>query len=278
MSDKQDKTNENSATALNAQDYLAINQQGWDSRVSTHVESRFYDVVGFKAGNSSLNGIELELLGDVTAKRMLHLQCHFGLDSLSWARLGAKVTGVDISPAAIAQAESLNIECQLDADFICSDVYQSVSFAKAEYDIAFTSYGALCWLPSMEQWAQTVAAHLKPGGIVYLVEFHPLHDVFDGYPYFHQQQPDIDVEGTYTENCDGSEVTLMTWAHPVSDVINALINAGLEIMAFNEYDYSPYPCFEGLVAKNHSNGQEVYQYFHQQQAVPLTYSIKARKK
>ncbi|QBF81667.1 methyltransferase domain-containing protein [Shewanella maritima] len=265
------------ATPLQSQ-YLHVNQHSWDSKVAVHLDSKFYDVNSFKAGNTSLNQIELGALGSVAGKKLLHLQCHFGLDTLSWARLGAKVTGLDLSSKAIEAATTLASECGIDAEFICSDVYESEQTAKANFDLVFTSYGVLCWLPDIDRWARTVASHLKVGGELFIAEFHPIHDVFDGYRYFHDEQADIEVNQTYTENNRDTQTTEITWSHPVSDVINALIKAGIHIVEFNEFDYSPYNCFDNLTSKrNELLNKEVFQYLHQGNPVPLVYSIKGVK-
>jgi SAM-dependent methyltransferase len=143
---------------------------------------------------------------------------------MSWARLGANVTGVDLSPVAIEKARQLAEQAKVDAEFICSDVYAFGTAAEQQFDIIFTSYGALCWLPDLQQWANTVDRCLRPGGRFYMVEFHPVYDLFVDYPYFHNEKPDIDEDGTYTENCDGTATTTATWAHPLSEVINALLH------------------------------------------------------
>jgi SAM-dependent methyltransferase len=254
-------------------DYLKINKQTWNQRTTVHVDSKFYDVESFLKGKSSLQPIELEQVGNVKGKKLLHLQCHFGLDTLSWARLGAQVTGVDLSSAAIEQARNLAEKSGLEARFIENDIVQ---FGKANtdlFDIVYTSYGVLCWLPDLNQWAQTIVNSLKPGGELHLIEFHPYNDVLSGYSYFPQAQPDIEEEGTYTENCDGETSTTVTWAHSLSEVINALITSGLSIEVFNEHPYSPYDCFEGLEMVDGLG----YQLIHKEQQVPLVYSIKARK-
>lgn len=265
-------------------DYLSVNQQGWDRRVQTHVTSDFYDVAGFLTGNSSLQEIELAAL-NVEGKSLLHLQCHFGLDTMSWARLGAKVTGVDLSGAAIEQAKSLAIQAKLDADFICTDVYQVTEQVAGLFDIVFTSYGAIVWLPDLNKWAQTIASKLKAGGQFYMVEFHPAQAVFDGYSYFHQDEPDVEDEPTYTENAGDETETFMSWPHSLADVINALISAGIEIDSFNEFDFSPYNCFDGLTEETVEvtlpQGTALRsRYFVEQQGqrLPLTYAISGYKK
>ncbi|MBC3767106.1 class I SAM-dependent methyltransferase [Neptunicella marina] len=254
-------------------DYLSVNKQAWDKRTQIHVESEFYDVESFIQGKCSLNPIELEQVGNVQGKSLLHLQCHFGQDSLSWARRGALVTGVDLSSHAIEQANLLNQSLGLNVDFIQSDVVQFGHGNRQQFDIVFTSYGVLCWLPDLQDWAQTVSSTLKSGGEFHLVEFHTVNDLLSGYSYFPTGQPDIEEEGTNTENCDGSKSTTVTWSHSISEVISALIAAGLTIESFSEYPFSPYNCFDGLEFVPNLG----YQMLYKGQQVPLVYSIKARK-
>lgn len=254
-------------------DYLKTNEESWNKRTAIHVNSEFYDVKGFLQGKNALQEIELNEVGDVAGKTLLHLQCHFGLDTLSWSRLGANVTGVDISSAAIEQAKQLAEQTGLKARFICKDLYSYGAASTEQYDIVFTSYGALCWLPDLKKWAALVAGSLKRGGTFYIAEFHPFHDVLSGYAYFHSPEPDVEEEGTYTENDDGETSTVITWAHPLSDVINALLGAGLQIIQFNEYPYSPYNCFENMVEEE----QGKFCLKHKEQSIPLVYTIKAIK-
>lgn len=254
-------------------DYLEVNRQSWDQRTGTHVASKFYDIAGFLEGKTSLREIELVEMPDVPGKTLLHLQCHFGLDTLSWARRGAIVTGVDLSPVAINKAKELNEKAGLNASFVCSDVYEFGDKKTERYDMVFTSYGAICWLPDLGKWAKTISNCLKPGGRFYMVEFHPVYDLFAGYSYFHNCDADIETDGTYTENCDGTKTTTATWAHPISDVVNALLNEGVRIDQLNEFPFSPYDCFDGMEEKQpgrfyiESSGQDV----------PLVYSILATK-
>ena len=254
-------------------DYLAINKETWDKRTLIHLESEFYDVAGFLAGNTSLKHIELAEVGEVKGKRLLHLQCHFGMDTLSWARLGAEVTGVDLSSNAIKQANKLAQQLDINANFVCSDVYDFAEQVTEQYDLVYTSYGTICWLPDLNKWAQLIYKSLKPGATFYIAEFHPFYDVFAGYPYFHQIQPDIEQEGTYTENDNGELSTVVTWAHPLSEVINALITAGLTINQLNEHDHSPYNCFDDMEEREPGK----FYVKHKQADVPLVYSIKASK-
>ncbi len=254
--------------------HFETNKHSWNQRVETHFNSKFYDVPGFLAGNSSLNEIELALLPDVKGQSLLHLQCHFGLDSLSWARLGAQVTGVDISDEAINKARELQQQTQLPAEFTCADVYGFAEKNQQQYDIVFTSYGAICWLPDLTHWAQVVHGCLKPGGQLLLAEFHPIIDLMAGYNYFHQSEPDVSIEDTYTENCDGSKHEFAVWSHPISDVVNALVGVGLSITGMQEYDHSPYNCFAGMQEKQPGR----FYLEHKNNHVPMVYTIQAVKK
>lgn len=230
--------------------YSEANKKAWDQRTPVHLNSAFYDVAGFKAGKTSLQEIELSELTQVKGKNLLHLQCHFGLDTLSWARKGARVTGVDFSSTAIKAASVLSQQLEIDAEFICSDVYEYDNFCNDEkFDIVYTSYGALCWLPCLKKWAKTVATSLKTGGQFYMVEFHPVNYFLEGDSYFHQTAPLESNEGTYTENASSEESETFTWSHPLSEVINALNDEGLSIKRLNEFAFSPYDCFDGLIEK-----------------------------
>lgn len=254
-------------------DYIKENKEAWDKWTNVHIKSDFYNIDAFKAGKCSLNPIEREQLGDVNGKRLLHLQCHFGQDTLSWARLGAKVTGVDLSSEAIKQAQSLNITLGLDGEFIVSDIYQFGQENKQTYDLVYTSYGVLCWLPDLNQWAQTIYRALNKGGEFHLIEFHPFNDLVSGYAYFPKKTADIEKEETYTENNAGTASTIHTWPHSLSEVITALLSAGLNIEQVSEHRYSPYNCFDNLELIEGKG----YQSCHKGQQIPLVYSIKARK-
>ncbi|MEO0339190.1 MAG: class I SAM-dependent methyltransferase, partial [Bacteroidota bacterium] len=186
-------------------DYLSANKKLWNDKTKVHVKSKFYDIPGFVAGDSSLNAIELGLLGDISGKTILHLQCHFGQDSLSLARMGAKVTGIDLSDEAIKTANDLNQQLGLDAEFICCDVLSIDQYLTEQYDIIFTSYGVTGWLPSLERWGKLIAQFLKPDGQFLIVEFHPVVWMFDepvekiAYSYFNVAPIIEEAEGTYTD-------------------------------------------------------------------------------
>ncbi|NUZ12849.1 class I SAM-dependent methyltransferase [Pseudoalteromonas sp. McH1-7] len=254
-------------------DYLSLNRKAWEERAIAHFDSTFYDVNSFLAGKSSLNTIECELLGSVSEQSILHLQCHFGLDSLSLARLGAKVTGVDFSQEAIRRANTLAQQTKLDATFICQDIEKFGSTNTDKFNIVFASYGTICWLHDLSSWATTIANALKPGGQFCFVEFHPSIDLNMGYSYFAKQQPDVTTEATYTENQQSDTQTIATWPHSIGEVLTALMQAGLTITHFDEHPFSPYNCFDGLEAvPGHG-----FQLLHKGQQVPLLFSVMAKK-
>ncbi len=265
---------------MDLQKTFDTNRETWNKKVAIHAASDFYDMQAFKAGRSSLNSYELNALGDVKGKSLSHLQCHFGQDTLSWARLGAKCTGVDISEEGIKLAKSLNDELSLDAQFVCCNVLDASKHISETFDIVFTSYGTIGWLPDLKPWAQMISERLKPGGIFYIVDFHPIAWMFDytvsppimKYGYHQKDAIYEEYEGTYAE--DG--VTKMIskeygWNHPLSEVVNSLVDAGLTIEYLNEYDASPYDIFPNL-EKNRDGMFEL-----KEKLYPLLFELKATK-
>ncbi len=261
------------------QEYFDANKQLWNQRTVVHKDSSFYNLAGFKNGETVLTPIELNELKNVSGKTMLHLQCHFGMDSLDWARRGAFVTGIDLSDIAISEAKKLNNELNLNAKFVCSNVYDLREQLDAKFDIVFTSYGTIGWLPDLDKWAAIVSHYLKLGGLFYIAEFHPVLWMFDDdftHIKFHYDNREIiatESEGTYTDRNAPVSGKEYSWNHSISEVLNALINAGLKIEFFNEYMYSPYPCFRNTVetekGKWHIRGME--------EKLPMVYSIRAVK-
>ena len=230
------------------EEFFSSNRALWDEMTRIHVPSAFYDVAGFKAGKTSLKQVELEEVGEVAGKSLLHLQCHFGLDTLSWARLGAAATGVDFSDAAIMEARRLSDETGVSASFICANVYALPRALAGKFDIVFTSYGVLCWLPDLTRWGEVVAHFLKRGGTFYIVEFHPFAYMFDDegkalkYPYFNAPEP-LKIQGTgdYADPAADLPHVSYEWPHPLSEVINALIGAGLRLEYVHEFPFTSYP-------------------------------------
>jgi 2-polyprenyl-3-methyl-5-hydroxy-6-metoxy-1,4-benzoquinol methylase len=260
--------------------YIELNRRLWDLRTDIHIGSEFYDVSGFLNGKTSLNEIELTLLGDLKGKTILHLQCHFGQDSISLARMGAKVTGVDLSPRAIEEAKKLNEKAGTDAEFICSDVYELIHIHSQQYDFVFTSYGVIGWLPDMNRWAALVSHFLKSDGKLLLVEFHPVVWMLDydfskiSYSYFNAGAIVEQSEGTYTDRNAKINAEEVSWNHDLAEVIQALINQKLQITQFSEYDYSPYNCFRHL--EEFSPGK--FSVKHLESKIPMVYALMATKK
>ncbi|MCW3462444.1 class I SAM-dependent methyltransferase [Chitinophaga nivalis] len=239
-------------------DYLSANKEMWNQRTGVHVKSDFYDMPGFLQGNTSLKAIELALLGDVQDKTILHLQCHFGQDTLSLARMGATVTGMDLSDAAIHQANTLTEQLQLTskARFVCCDLYSLPAHLEGTFDRVFTSYGTIGWLPDLDKWAGVIAHFLKPGGHFIMADFHPVVWMFDdnfttvAYDYFNTAPIIEESTGTYTDRQADLKHVSYSWNHPLSEIITSLTSKGLQLQVFEEHDYSPYNCFNNTIEKD----------------------------
>ena len=236
-----------------AEQYIEINKAAWNKKVQVHLNSSFYDHENFLKGKQSLKEIELNLLGDVKGKKILHLQCHFGQDSISLARMGAEVTGVDFSENAIDTAIQTAKMLNLDVQFICCDVYQLHEKLNETFDVVFATYGTIGWLPDMERWAQTIDTFLKPGGRLIFAEFHPtvwmLNDEFTKitYSYFNTGAIVESYTGSYADKKADLNEEYVMWNHSIAEVLQALLSRGLQITFFNEYDFSPYPCFSNVI-------------------------------
>ncbi|WP_250433022.1 class I SAM-dependent methyltransferase [Hanstruepera flava] len=259
--------------------YFDTNKATWNEKVKIHSKSDMYDLEAFKNGKSSLMPYELEALGNVSGKSLLHLQCHFGQDTLSWSRLGAQCLGVDISDEGIKLAKALNTELQLDAEFVCCNVLDTSKYVKEQFDIVFTSYGVIGWLPDLKPWGKMISERLKPGGTFYMVEFHPIVWMFDylegkpimKYGYMQDEVIYEEYEGTYA-NTDSKMISKeYGWNHGLSEVINALTEAGLHIDYLNEHDESPYNVLPNLV-KTDSR-----MFVTKDKLYPLIFEVKARK-
>ncbi len=261
------------------QNYLDINKQLWNEKTMHHTSSAFYKMDDFLKGESSLNTIELELLGDIKGKSVLHLQCHFGQDSLTLARMGARVTGVDFSDEAINKAKALNEQLEQDVRFICSDVYSLPVVLDEHFDIVFTSYGVLGWLPDMKKWAEIVARFMNPGGTFVIAEFHPVVWMFSSdfryiqYAYFNKETIVETTNGTYADRDADVKMTEIGWNHDLAEVIQSLISSGLRIDYFQEFDYSPYSCFQNMVEV--APGR--FQIRGMEGKLPLVYAVQAVK-
>lgn len=260
--------------------YIEINKKSWNSRVDTHVSSEFYDMENFLNGKNSLKSIELELLGDLKGKKVLHLQCHFGQDSISMARMGATVVGVDLSDKAIDKATEIAGTMNLNAKFIQCDIYDLKNHLDEQFDIVFTSYGTIGWLPDMNRWAEIVSHFLKPKGKFVFVEFHPVVWMFDdafekvSYNYFNAETIIENETDTYADRTAEIEQTYMMWNHDLGEVLTALMGNGLTLNQFKEFDYSPYNCFSGTEKID----EDQYVIKHLGRRIPMVYALTAEKK
>ncbi len=261
------------------QNYISINKQAWNKKTPVHFESEFYNNKDFIAGKNSLNSFELELLGDVKGKKILHLQCHFGQDSISLARMGAEVTGVDLSDVSVKMANELSDKTNTPVRFVECDLYSLADVLDEKFDIVFTSYGTIGWLPDMDKWANVVSHFLRPGGQFVFAEFHPVVWMFDdefagvGYNYFNDGAIHETQEGTYTDRDADIHDEYVMWNHGISEVFNALVKSGLTVNSLNEFDYSPYNCFMHTVEFEPGK----YRIEHLGNYIPMVYTVLATK-
>ena len=262
------------------ENYIDINRKTWNEKTEFHIQSDFYNQEGFLKGENSLTPIELELLGNIEGKSILHLQCHFGQDTISFSRLGAKAVGVDLSDNAIEKAREIANQLNTDTRFICCDIYNLPNHLKEQFDIVFTSYGTIGWLPDLDKWAKVISNFLKPGGKFVMADFHPVVWMFDdnfekiGYNYF-KSEPIIEtVDGTYADKNAPINSKTITWNHSTSELLNSLLSNNLELNTFNEYDYSPYNCFNATEEFE----PKKFRIKHLENKIPMVYSIVATKK
>lgn len=243
----------------------AANLKLWNAWTRIHEHAAGYNTAGFKAGETTLTSVEREELGPYIHEgtTLLHLQCHFGLDTLSWARLGARVVGVDLSDEAVELARRLAGEAGLSgrAEFLRSDVYEaSPHLGGREFDVVFVNWGAIEWLPDLERWAVIAARHLRPGGVFYMAEIHPFARTLDdtaaegelrvAYRYFPSpEHPDVDaVEGSYADpDADTSGLVAYGWPHSFAEIIGSLTQAGLRIEQLHEFAFAPAPFWPWMV-------------------------------
>ncbi len=263
--------------------YVKANRDLWNARTPHHLEAAFYDVAAFKAGRRPLDPLVLAGLGDVAGRSVLHLQCHFGLDSIALARLGARVTGIDFSDVAIRAGRSLAAEVGADVTFVESTVADLPSHLDARFDVVFTSYGVLGWLPDLARWGAVIAHFLHPGGRLFVVDAHPVAYVFDErradgelrirYPYFSGPEPiHEEMHGSYAAPGAPIHGVEHVWLHTLADVIGALIGAGLRIDAFEEHPFIAWRHFPWL---EHRDG--FWRFPDGRNDIPLMFSIAASK-
>jgi len=261
-------------------DYININKQVWNDKTEVHIASEFYDNDSFLKGKSTLNDIELALLGNVKGKKILHLQCHFGQDTMTLVRMGASAVGVDLSDKAVERATQFAQQLDLDTTFVCCDVYDAPNYIDEKFDIIFTSYGTIGWLPDLDNWAKVISHFLKPQGQFIMADFHPVVWMYDDnfkevfYNYFNVE-PIIEItSGTYAEKNADLEDKSVGWNHPISEILNSLLQSGLELNQFNEFDYSPYNCFNEM--EEFETGKFRIKTFGNK--IPMVYSILATKR
>ena len=262
------------------QEYFEINKNLWNQKVAVHLNTELYDMESFMAGRSSLDEATLKHLGDVSGKSVLHLQCHFGQDSLSLARMGAKVTAIDLSDVGINKARELNAELNLDVEFICCNVYDLKDHLDQKFDIVYTSYGTIVWLPDLDKWADIVSNFLAPKGKFVFLDFHPVVDMLNWdthafeYDYFNPQKPYIETnQGTYADKDADVTLTEAFWTHSMAEVIQALLDQDLSLEGMSEYDYSPDDVFGEMVKK----GEMKYTFKDMDVAFPYFYALVYRK-
>jgi len=266
-----------------AREQMDSNRALWNKWTPIHLDSDFYHVDSFRRGDNRLRDYEIEEVGDVEGKDLLHLQSHFGLDTLSWARLGARVTGVDYSEEGIAAAKDLAREVGLEANFVVSNVYEAPDVLDERFDIVYTSRGVLGWLPDLKRWAKVIAHFLRPGGLFYITEAHPVMWIFDDeeatlkirYPYFHTDEPlAFPVEGSYVDpKAEVDHDMEYGWTHSLGDIVSVLAEEGLRIDFLHEFPFVDWP-LKFLVEA--SDGTWVLPP-EVQGEVPLFFSLKATK-
>ncbi|MBO0805598.1 MAG: class I SAM-dependent methyltransferase [Nocardiopsaceae bacterium] len=245
-----------------------------------HLASEFYNLDGFRAGGSWLRPFEAAEAGDVTGKRLVHLQCHLGTDTLSWARNGALVTGLDFSAPAIEAARSLATSLGIDATFVTADVYDAVTaLGGRRFDVVYTGIGALVWLPDMPRWAAVVAALLEPGGFLYLVEGHPFAQVLDddqgtrvARDYFDDRPQVEDYPFTYTDGPPLEHPRSVQFQHPIGRIVTALADAGLRIDFLREHDFDTFQRYASLERRDGG-----YRFPPGRPRVPLLFSLRATR-
>ncbi|KPC66100.1 class I SAM-dependent methyltransferase [Streptomyces chattanoogensis] len=267
-------------------DWRETNRARWDERVALHTASEYYDQDGFRRVRDVIRDFETAEVGDVTGRTLLHLQCHFGQDTLSWVHRGAAhVVGLDFSEPAIETARELAAELGYGPDrasFVAADVYDAAeAVPDASYDIVYTGIGALNWLPDVVRWAETAASLVAPGGFLYLAEFHPLCDALDEetgsritYDYFSRDAWVEETPGSYTDfSAPTANNRSVEWQHPLGDVITALAGAGLRIDFLHEHDMTMFERFRAL----RRNDDGFYRFPGNRPRIPLMYSVKASR-
>lgn len=263
------------------------NLANWDERVAGHIAPDGYGIESFIEDDRAITNVvrfDRPAVGEIAGKTLLHSQCHIGTDTLSWARLGAKVTGIDFSSAAITAAQDLARRTNIEATFIETEFYDSPQHISEQFDIVYTSVGAICWLPDIEQWGEIVAGFVKPGGSFYIRDTHPMLQTLDDtrtdeemvvtFDYFFTPDPQMFPEDeSYLGSAKLEHVETYVWSHTIADVINALIGAGLRIERVEELQHLDWE-FLSFMEKN--NDAYVLPESHRNK-MPMQFSIRATK-
>lgn len=269
------------------QEYLAVNRAYWDERGPVHAASPDYGVARFVADPAHLSDVvrfDRPRLGDVTGLRGVHLQCHIGTDTVSLARLGARMTGLDLSPASLAQARRLAADAGADADFVQADVYSAPDVLPAgAFDLVYTGIGALCWLPDIRRWAGVVAGLLRPGGRLFVREGHPVlwavdetrPDLVLHHPYFERPEPLVWDEATTYVATDAVLTQGLTheWNHGLGETVTALLDAGMELTGLVEHDSVPWEALPGRMVLDGDPAE--WRLAERPWRLPLTYTLQA---
>jgi SAM-dependent methyltransferase len=271
------------------EEHFAVNRANWDERAPAHAASPDYRVEAFVADPAHLSDVvrfDVPRLGDLSGVTGVHLQCHIGTDTISLSRLGARMIGLDFSPAAIGIARDIAARAGADVTYVESDVYGAPDvLPRGRFDLVFTGIGALCWLPDVRRWAGTVAALLRPGGRLFLREGHPMMWAVDenrtdalvlGYPYFEQPEPlHFDEPGTYVEtDAEFTHTESRDWSHGLGEIVTAVLDAGLELTMLVEHDSVPWNALPGRMRPD---GGE-WRLTDHPERLPLTYTLQAVKR
>ena len=271
---------------MDLENCLATNRDNWDSRVGIHAGSDAYELSRYRDDPDHLSGVvafDRTRIGDVAGKKLIHLQCHIGTDTISLARLGADVTGTDFSENALAVARQLSVDADTPVRFVLSELYETAEIVGETFDFVYTGVGAICWLPNIADWAKTVAMLLKPGAKFYIREGHPVLWALDEkqsggklafkYPYFESEPTRFEAEETYAGEGVVSSPVTYDWNHGVGEVLTALIDAGLRIDRVEEYDFTEWKAFDGMV--NDDLGH--WRLPEDQPRIPMMWSINATR-
>ena len=264
----------------------AANKARWNESALIH-ETAYREIEMLRQGDEILDPLELDELGDVAGKRMLHIQCHIGTDSLAWARHGAAVTGIDFSEEAVGVAERLRDTLGLKARFIQSNVYdleKTLAGEENTYDIVYTSRGVLCWLRDLGAWARIIARFLKPGGSFYILESHPFLNTLEerepgtlsfDYPYFHRTDP-MFWDGGEPDYADASRIVKnpsYEWVWSMSEIMTALLEAGLRIESFGEHERLFFRLYPSMVTED----ERSFRLKGYEGKLPLIFTLRASK-